>query len=219
MSDEPVRVLVADDHPLYREGLVGLIGTTGDLIVAGQAADGAEAVRLAAELSPDVVVMDVTMPVLNGIEATRRIVAAAPRIRVLMLTMLEDDTVVEAVRAGARGYVVKSSTPAATIAAIRSVARGDVIFSAALATRLTEVFSTAGADRSPFPGLTPREYEALELIAKGWDNQRIAARLGIADKTVRNLVSGVLAKLGVADRAAAIERARQAGLGHIPYSG
>lgn len=212
MTGDLITVLVADDHPLYRDGLIGLIATT-ELVVVGQASDGAEAVRLAAELNPDVVVMDVSMPALDGIEATRRIVAANPRTRVLILTMLEDETVVEAVRAGARGYVVKSSSPSATIAAIRSVAAGDVTFSAALAPRLTELFAAHSRPRTPFGTLTPREHEVMELLAKGWDNPRIANRLGIADKTVRNLVSGILVKLQVADRVAATEAARRAGLG------
>lgn len=212
MSDTTFRVLVVDDHPLYREGLVGLLGTTDDLIVVGQAADGIEAVRLAAESSPDVVVMDVTMPELNGIEATRQIVAAAPHVRVLVLTMADDAGVADAVAAGARGYVVKSSTPASTLAAIRSVAHGDIIFSASLASRLSTMVAD-GRSREPFVELTTREREALDLLAKGWDNPRIARHLGIADKTVRNLVSIILVKLQVAHRADAIEKARQAGLG------
>lgn len=212
MNDITFRVLVVDDHPLYREGLVGLLGTTEDLIVVGQAADGIEAVRLASECSPDVVVMDVTMPGLDGIEATRRIVAAAPDVRVLVLTMTDDAGVAEAVAAGARGYVAKSATPAATLAAIRSVAHGDITFSASLATRL----GTMVADRrssEPFVELTTREREALALLAKGWDNPRIARHLGIADKTVRNLVSIILVKLQVPSRADAIDKARRAGLG------
>ncbi|MHA6523464.1 response regulator [Tessaracoccus sp. G1721] len=212
MSPTAFRVLVVDDHPLYREGLVGLLGTTDDLSVVGQAADGIEAVRLASELSPDVVVMDVTMPGLDGIEATRQIVAAAPDVRVLILSMLDDASVADAVAAGARGYVVKSATPGATLAAIRSVAQGDIIFSAALASRLTAMVA-GGGGRAPFVELTTREREALALIAKGWDNPRIARHLGIADKTVRNLVSLILVKLQVADRASAIEKARRAGLG------
>lgn len=208
---EAFRVLVVDDHPLYREGLVGLLGTTEDLVVVGQAADGLEAVGLAAELSPQVVVMDLTMPGLDGIEATRRIVAAAPEARVLVLTMLDDAGVADAIAAGARGYVVKSAAPDATLAAIRAVAHGDIIFSSSLAARLAAM--AAGEARGPFVELTGREREALTLLAKGWDNPRIARQLGIADKTVRNLVSIILVKLQVADRTAAIEKARQAGLG------
>lgn len=213
MSDTVFRVLVVDDHPLYREGLVGLLGTTDDLVVVGQAADGRAAVLLAAELSPDIVVMDVTMPELDGIEATRQIVSAAPQVRVVILSMLDDSSVAAAVLAGAHGYVVKSATPDATLAAIRSVAQGDIIFSASLAARLTAMAAGGSGARVPFVELTTREREALALVAKGWDNSRIARHLGIADKTVRNLVSIILVKLQVADRASAIEKARRAGLG------
>lgn len=213
MNGEPLAVLVADDHPLYREGLIGLIRTTDDLTVIGEAPDGIEAVRLAAELAPDVVVMDIDMPGMDGIEATRRIVAASPGIRVLILSMLEDETVFEAMRAGARGYLVKSSSPGATIAAIRSVGQGDVIFSSALASRLTQAFASPTSASPVLRELTPREREVLDLIARGWDNPRIAHHLGIAGKTVRNVVSNILVKLQVADRGAAIAKARQAGLG------
>lgn len=211
MTDEVFRVLIADDHPLYREGLAGLLRTTDDLVVVAEAADGIEAVRLAVERVPDVVVMDLDMPALNGIEATRRIVAQLPDCRVLILTMLDDATVAEAIRAGARGYALKSASAAATLGAIRSVARGDVIFSAALAARLTQLMGTPGVPL-PFVQLTPREREVLALVGRGWDNPRIASRLGIADKTVRNLVSNILVKLQVADRSEAGEKAREAGL-------
>ncbi|QIK70993.1 response regulator transcription factor [Propioniciclava coleopterorum] len=203
-------VLIADDHPLYREGLAGLLAATDDLVVVAQAADGAEAVSLAGDLLPDVAVLDVAMPRLDGIEAARRISAASPRTRILMLTMLADASVVAAVRAGAHGYALKSSTPEATMAAIRSVALGNVVFSAELGARLAEGLATPGAT---LPGLTPRERDVLTLIARGWDNPRISARLGIADKTVRNTVSAILLKLQVTDRVAAGEKARAAGLG------
>lgn len=203
-------VLIADDHPLYREGLAGLLAATDDLVVVAQAADGAEAVSLAGDLLPDVAVLDVAMPRLDGIEATRRIRAASPRTRILMLTMLADASVVSAVRAGAHGYALKSSTPAATMAAIRSVALGDVVFSAELGARLADGLDAPGAT---LPGLTPRERDVLTLIARGWDNPRISARLGIADKTVRNTVSAILLKLQVTDRVAAGEKARAVGLG------
>jgi len=213
MSETSFRVLVVDDHPLYREGLVGLLGTTDDLVVVGQAADGLAAVRLAAELAPDVVVMDLAMPGLDGIEATRRIVSATPHTRVVVLTMADDASVADAVAAGARGYVVKSSTPDATLAAIRSVAHGDITFSESMAARLAALVAGGAGSREPFLELTAREREALALLARGWDNPRIARQLGIAEKTVRNLVSNMLVKLQVADRASAIEKARRAGLG------
>lgn len=211
MTGDTFRVLIADDHPLYRDGLAGLLRTTDDLLVVAEAADGAEAVRLAVELVPDVVVMDVDMPAVNGIEATRRIVERVPGCRVLILTMLDNEKVSEAIRAGARGYAVKSASPAATVNAIRSVAQGDVIFSASLAARLAQLVGAPGGPPA-FVQLTPREREVLALIGKGWDNPRIASRLGIADKTVRNLVSTILVKLQVVDRTAAAEKAREAGL-------
>ncbi len=213
MSD-PVRVLVADDHPLYRDGLAGLLDATDDLAVVGQAEDGARAVALAEELTPDVVVLDLKMPVLDGIEAARRIVAAAPHTAVLMLTMFDDDALVfRAIRAGARGYVLKGADPVAVLAAVRAVARGEAVFGADLAGRLTDWFATAPADLGPFVQLTSREHEVLDLLARGLANPAIAERLGISAKTVRNVVSNVLVKLQVVDRAAAIARARDAGLG------
>lgn len=211
---EPIRILLADDHPLYRAGLAGLIEACEGLELVGQAADGAEAVELAARLQPDVAVLDLNMPRLHGIEATREIVAANPATAVLVLTMYDDDaTVFRAVQAGARGYMVKTESPAALLGAIRSVAQGDAVFSGALAERLAAWFSGLQTMRTPLPQLTPREREVLALLARGRDNAGIGAVLGVSAKTVRNTVSNVLAKLRVATRAEAVTKAREAGLG------
>lgn len=214
MSDDPVRILLADDHPVYLDGLAGLLAATDDLAVVGQASTGAEAIELAESLTPDVAVLDLNMPVVNGVDAARRIVGSAPHTAVLILTMYDDDALVfQAIQAGARGYVLKSADPAAVLAAIRAVARGEAIFGAAVAQRLSTWFSTMANDRSPFVQLTPRERQALDLIARGWGNPAIAQSMGVSAKTIRNLVSNVFAKLQVADRAAAIAKAREAGLG------
>jgi DNA-binding NarL/FixJ family response regulator len=211
-----VKVLLADDHPLYREGLALALSTMPDIEVVGAAADGGSAVALAAELAPDVVLMDLNMPVLDGIEATRRIVAAPAPPAVLVLTMLEgDDSVFAAMRAGARGYLLKGADRAELARALDTVSRGEVVFSPAIASRVLAFFA-AGAPRSglePFPELTEREREVLDLVARGLTNRAIAERLVVSDKTVRNHVSNVFAKLNVADRAAAVARARDAGLG------
>lgn len=214
MTEPPIRVLLADDHPVYREGLAGLLAATPDLSVIGQASTGNEAIELAASLLPDVVVLDLNMPHGNGVDAARTIVGAAPHTAVLILTMYDEDALVfQAVQAGARGYVLKSAEPEAVLTAIRTVANGEAIFGAALARRLSGWFSSMDSDRTPFVQLTPRERQALDLLARGWGNPAIAARLGISTKTVRNLVSNVFSKLQVADRAAAIAKAREAGLG------
>jgi DNA-binding NarL/FixJ family response regulator len=208
--EEPLRVMVVDDHPVYRDGLAMLLGSVPGLVVAGTAADGAEAVRLALEEQPDVVVMDVQMPVLDGIEATRRITAESPSVGVVVLTMSEDDgTVFAAVRAGARGYLLKGA-----VRAITTVAAGGAVFGAALARRIAEFFAArpSGPDTA-FPQLTAREREVLDLVAAGRSNAQIAAALYLSPKTVRNNVSNVLTKLQVTDRAQAIVRAREAGLG------
>jgi len=173
MTDDPIRIVLADDHPVYRDGLAGLLSSTTDLTVIGQAATGMEAVALAESLTPDVVVLDLNMPELNGVDAARRIVGAAPHTAVLMLTMYDDDALVfQAIQAGARGYVLKSAEPGTVLAAIRSVAHGEAIFGAALAQRLSAWFSAMSGDRGPFVQLTPREHEALELIARGWEIPR-----------------------------------------------
>jgi len=216
MSPDPVHVLLADDHPVYRDGLAGLLGATTDLVVVGQAGTGREAVELAASLTPDVVVLDLNMPELNGVDAARQIVGTAPHTAVLILTMYDDDALVfQALQAGARGYVLKSADPDTVLAAVRSVARGEAIFGAALAQRLSQWFATMDEHRGPFVQLTPRENQALDLIARGLGNPAIAERMGVSPKTDRNLVSNIFTKLQVADRAAAIAKARDAGLGTL----
>jgi DNA-binding NarL/FixJ family response regulator len=210
-----IRVLIADDHPLIRSGMRTLLGTTDDLDVVGEAATGDEAVALAASMQPDVVVMDLRMPGLNGIEATRRIVAANPQTRVLVVTLWEDDnSVFAALRAGARGYVLKEADEREVLRAVRAVAIGDAIFSAGIAQRLINFFAapTPAASPPPFPDLTERERDVLRLIAQGRNNAEIAHELVLSLKTVRNYISSIFAKLHVADRAQAIVRARDAGL-------
>ena len=217
-----IRVLVVDDHPLYREGLVGAIATMPGKVVAGEAGDGAEAVRLAGELEPDVVVMDLHMPELNGVDATRAITVSQPGVAVLVLTMLEgDDSVFAAVRAGAKGYLLKGADRGEIARALDAVAHGEVMFSSSIAQRVLAFFAggRAGASAEPFPELTEREREVLDLVARGLTNAEIARRLFVSDKTVRNHVSNVFAKLHVAGRAEAVARARDAGLGAGPGPG
>ncbi|WP_327004932.1 response regulator transcription factor [Dactylosporangium sp. NBC_01737] len=215
MADEPVRVLVADDHPIFRDGLAVLLGSVDGIEVVGTAATGAEAVTLAVDLLPDVVVMDVQMPGLNGIEATRRLATEASSVGVVVLTMSEDDgTVFSAVRAGARGYLVKGAEQDEIVRAIRTVASGGAVFGATLARRIAEFFAAGPPTATTaFPELTAREREILELLAAGRSNAQIAQTLFLSQKTVRNNVSNVFAKLQVADRSEAIVRAREAGLG------
>lgn len=210
---EPLRVLIADDHPVYRDGLRLTLDGWDEVALVGEASDGDEAVALAARLQPDVVVMDVQMPGRSGVEATRAIVAASPTIAVLVLTMFEeDDLVVAAMRAGARGYLVKGATRDELRNAITTVASGGAVFGRAVASRLGAIIARSTADR-PFPDLTDREHEVLELMAQGRANPDIARRLSISEKTVRNHVSTIFAKLEVVGRPEAIVRAREAGLG------
>ena len=213
---EPLRVLIADDHPLFRHGLSTLLSAAPDFEVVGEATTGEEVMTQAATLQPDVILMDIQMPGVNGIEATRRILHTSPHIRILIITMFEDDaSVFTAMRAGARGYVLKDAQKAELLQAIRAVGRGEAIFSPAIATRLIDFFAAARPVASPqaFPELTEREREILTLIAQGNNNTEIASRLVLSPNTVRNYVSNVFSKLQVADRAHAILRAREAGLG------
>jgi DNA-binding NarL/FixJ family response regulator len=213
---EPIRILIADDHPLFRAGLRSLLESVPDTDVVGEATSGQAAVELACTLTPDVVVMDLNMPDLNGIEATRQIVQKTNDIHVLVMTMHEDDeSVFSALRAGAHGYQLKGAAQAETLRAIRAVANGEAIFGPAIAARLQSYLTTPPtADPSDaFPELTERELEVLHLLAERLSNAEIAAKLFLSQKTVRNYVSGILAKLQVADRAEARLIARAAGLG------
>jgi DNA-binding NarL/FixJ family response regulator len=216
MTDTGVRILVADDHPLYRRGLAALLSAQDGWQVVGEEADGIGAVTAAHTQQPDVVVMDLRMPGIDGIEATRRIVATSPHVAVLVLTMYEDDgSVFSAMRAGARGYLLKGADQTEIVRAVAAVAGGEAIFGAAVAARILEFFA-AGRPRGTevvFPQLTAREHEVLDLIAAGRSNSELAATLVLSPKTVRNHVSNIFAKLQVADRAQAIVLARDAGLG------
>jgi DNA-binding NarL/FixJ family response regulator len=214
MSD-PVRVLVADDHPLFRDGLAAMLGAVPDTELVGAAATGIEAVDLSRQSHPDVVLMDLRLPGLNGVEATRQIVADSPHTAVVVLTMFDDDdSVFAALRAGARGYLLKGADQEEIRRAVQAAAAGEVIFGTGLATRVLAYFTAwPRSAPGPFPQLTDREREVLELVAQGRSNTIIAARLQLSQKTIRNHVSNILAKLQVADRAQAIVRARDAGLG------
>jgi DNA-binding NarL/FixJ family response regulator len=210
------RIVIADDHPTFRRGLRALIESLPGIELVGEAADGEAAAVLAAELLPDAVVMDLNMPGVNGIEATRRIVAANPGVAVLVLTMLdEDESVFAAMRAGARGYVVKGADTDDLLRALQSVTRGDVVFGPAVASRVLSYLTRPLSARDPllFPELSDREREVLELIARGMTNTEIARKLVVSPKTIRNHASNVFTKLQVSDRAEAIKRAQDAGLG------
>jgi DNA-binding NarL/FixJ family response regulator len=214
---DKISILIADDHPVFRFGLRALLAATPGMEVVGEAAAGEDAVALAADLQPDVVLMDVNMPGVNGLEATRRILQTTPHIGVLIITMFDDDSVFAAMQAGARGYLLKGAEPAETVTAVRAVAGGEAIFSPAIARRVMDYFAQRPPAAAPqlFPELTNREREVLSLIAQGYTNTAIAEHLTLSVKTVRNLVSSIFDKLQVANRAEAIIRARKAGLGDL----
>lgn len=216
LQGDVLRVLIADDHPIFRNGMRALLTSAAGIEVVGEAAAGDAAIAAATELQPDVVLMDLQMPGIGGVEATRQILLASPHIRVLVVTMFEDDySVFTAMRAGARGYVVKGATPDEMLRAIRAVGSGEAIFSPAIAVRLMSFFAAPrpAVPAQTFPELSDREREILDLVARGANNAEIANRLVLSPKTVRNHVSNIFSKLQVADRAHAIIRGREAGLG------
>lgn len=217
MNENATRILVVDDHNLFRKGLIALLNAAPETAVVGEAGTGTEAIAQAKALSPDVVLMDIQMPDMNGIEATRRILANQSSTGIIMLTMLEDDdSLFAAMCAGARGYILKGADKAEVLRTVKAIDEGQALFGPAIASRLTTFFQKGRQMEAaviPFPELTDRERELLTLIAQGLNNNEIAARLHIASKTVSNHISSIFNKLQVADRAQAIVKARQAGLG------
>ncbi|HEX5088517.1 MAG TPA: response regulator transcription factor [Nocardioides sp.] len=216
-TDQTVRVVVVDDHQIVRDGLVALLGALDGVEVVGTATDGKDAVHVVSETGPDVVLMDIQMPELDGIEATRFITGRTPAPRVVMLTMNEDDdTVLSAIRAGASGYLLKGSSAAEVQNAVRAAAAGGMVFGAALADRVATYFASvrpAAQAEEPFPDLTERERSVLDMLAAGRSNDQIARELFVSGKTVRNTVSSIYTKLHAAGRGEAIVKAREAGYG------
>ena len=213
---DTLRILIADDHPTFRKGMHSLIDPIEGMEVVGEAATGEEAIALAESLVPDLILMDLQMPRGGGIEATKEILSASPHIRILMVTLYDDSQLVfTALRAGARGYILKDAGVDEMTQAIRAVARGEAIFSPTIANRLIDFFNTPhpSVPKEVFPTLTEREREVLVLIAQGRSNPEIAQQLILSVKTVHNYVSNIFSKLQVADRAQAIIKARDAGLG------
>jgi DNA-binding NarL/FixJ family response regulator len=226
-ADGAIRVVVVDDHVLIRDGIRALLESTPGIDLVGEAADGHQAIAVTTQLEPDVVLMDLHMPNLDGISATREIVRAAPGAVVLVVSMLDDDaSVFAAMRAGARGYVLKGAERDELTRAIAAVARGDVLFGPGVAERVLALFadwpatggSAPAVDARPFPALTEREREVLDLLARGLSNGTIGQRLAVSPRTVANHVSNILTKLHATDRTEVAIRARNAGLGHPPTS-
>jgi len=212
-----IRLVIADDHPVFVSGLEVTFADADDIEIIGTVIDGESAVRAATDLAPDVLLMDVRMPGMNGIDATRAIVGGGSTVAIVVLTMFDDDeSVYSAMSAGARGYLVKGASQERIIEAVRAVAEGDIVFGKAVAERVLAAFANPRRGRradGPFPELTDREVDVLELRAAGKRNPAIARELFLSDKTIRNHVSSIFAKLQVADRSEAIVRARRAGLG------
>jgi DNA-binding NarL/FixJ family response regulator len=210
-----IRVMIVDDHPVFRFGLRSLLASIHEMEVVAELTSGEDAIAKVATIKPDIILMDINLPGLNGLEATREILKNNPKIGILMITMIDDDSVFQAMQAGARGYLLKGADPDETVRAIRSVASGEAIFSPKIAERLINYFGQSKSAPTPdvFPQLTQREHEILELIAQGLTNSAIAEHLVISPKTVRNHVSNIFGKLQVNDRSQAIIQARQAGMG------
>jgi len=217
MSESTIRIVVVDDHRIFRDGLLALLAAAPDTDVVGDAGSGEEALEVIAATLPDVVLMDIAMPGMSGLEAVRHVHHDHPDVSIVMLTMLDDDdSLFAAMCAGARGYLLKGADTDEVLKTVRAVAAGDALFGAAMAERLTGLFRHAegrGLTVAPFPQLTDREREILALVAEGRDNASIARTLYISTKTVSNNVSNILTKLGLADRPQAIVAAREAGLG------
>jgi DNA-binding NarL/FixJ family response regulator len=216
MSGAPLRIVVVDDHPVFRMGLTALLASLDGLEVAGEADSIATAIAAVESLEPDVVIMDLHLGDESGVEATREVIARRPGVGVLVVTMVEEeDTVFAAIRAGARGYLLKGAGRVEIERAVRAVAAGEMLLAPEVAARTLPLLVGGGRRSAPvaFPTLTEREHEVLELVARGLDNVRVARRLGLSDKTVRNHLSNILTKLAVTDRAAAIAKARDAGMG------
>ena len=211
MTARPLRVVLADDHPMYRYGVAAVLATEAEIELVGEASDGAALLALAERERPDVVLTDLAMPGTDGLSACRQLLARRPDLGILVLTMhADDESLVAALRAGARGYLVKGADKAELIAAIRAVADGQAVYGAAVARRIAGLFGAPGPAAPAFPDLTPREREVLDLLAQGGRNSEIARQLGMTDKTVRNHVSAILMKLQVPDRTAAAIKARDA---------
>lgn len=221
MTQNTIRLLIVDDHTLFREGLQAIFLSVDDIEVVGESATGEDAIQQAQILKPDVILMDIQMGDVNGIEASKRILEILPETKIIMLTMLEDsESLFAAMIAGARSYVLKGADKAEVLKIIRSVADGEILFGAAVANRVTDYFRNLSAvstahdiSSRPFPDLSERELEVLDLIAHGFNNHEIAEQLHVTVKTVSNHISNIFSKLHVADRAQAIIKAREAGLG------